>query len=1144
MTGTAPRAGSRLKHSTALLTTLFANSVVFGAVALWPNHAAANCVKSNDPTVAHDYFINEEFAPALNLEANCQGAPAGPQELLIVADTSIFGFETGVATGDGDTAWTIRNNGDITGLVTGVYNTFSRGADATSIYNNPGRNILGESFGINSPGLLTLNNDGAILSNNYIAVKTVLGGDVTNNINGVISGGYGPENDSHTGGGIVNYSRVTVNNHGEIKGKSVGVTNFSNGDATIINHDTGMITGRYGVSSAGFMALDNRGLVYGDEYGVVNFSISAARRSSITNKQDGTITGDKRGVYNIGALTIDNAGDITGGSGIYGGGTADTRIINRNSGSINGDTHGVNSFGLLTLTNSGAVEGGWYGVRSSSIGLSIITNNASGSIEVPVDTENASVIRSAVLNTGVLQITNFGDIGAREATYAAENFYDMRINNTGQIGSALNVGTAVLNHFDLTLDNSGRIEGRHFGVRTGEESPGTTTSTFITNQAAGTIVGGDYAIQAVTGPLSLTNAGTINGDVQAGAFNDTLELHTSSKINGRVDLGSGVDTLRLAGSDRSIEGYIDLNDYKGFDALEKTGDVVWTINTIRDESEQTIPFRVDKGPLFLETSIAPDLDFTVAYGATLGGHNSAINSLTAQNGAVIAPGGVEDDALGALFIDEDVVFKSGSTYEADVSYQQVKPGTVLEGRSDEIQARGEVRIEPGATLRINVTDPTEFGQTRIFTVITASGGIEGVFTTVTDNLPDIDLEAGYSNSNVVIALQPESSQSTASTALASTSNFSPKEIHPSGLMASLDNTQQFADTLLGRGATITAGPTATGLAMGAAERPHGAWWAPLGARAQIGQDIFFERDDAALGNYFFSLENNFNNGAPLSSPDLTGAFSRTSIADDGAVSGWAAAMGGLVFGVDYNLHDAGLPVAVGFASGFSRTDIASGASGADLEAWHLGVYANHEAKAFSVSGALAYTHHKYDFSRAVAFGAGAGEANSDTHGDSFIISGEAFYDLAARSEQQRLRFGPVATFNAVHATRDGFTETGLGILNLTVEDEAIRQATSGVGGAMRLSPTRIAGMRVSFEGRLLWEHVYGDVNARTVSSIPLAGASFETLSARPSARNRAAVGLSAAVAILDTVSLYTNYDGTIDSNTADHRLAAGLSWRF
>lgn len=269
-----------------------------------------------------------------------------------------------------------------------------------------------------------------------------------------------------------------------------------------------------------------------------------------------------------------------------------------------------------------------------------------------------------------------------------------------------------------------------------------------------------------------------------------------------------------------------------------------------------------------------------------------------------------------------------------------------------------------------------------------------------------------------------------------------------------------------------------------------------------------------------------------------GEVSKTS--SSGGISGWDARTGGVAFGLEHRFDE--IDGVAGLAGAVTDTDVDSGRSDADVNAWYVGGYTSANLGGFMLSGAVSYAWQSYDFDRRVPVAGGASTARGKADGGAFAASGEAFYNLAAPDAAGGVRFGPLATLETVHAKRDRFAETGAGVLNLNVGSETAHQTTSGLGVAVGVDQAS-DGMRLSADVRVAWEHVFGDRAVFARSAIPVAGAIFAASSAAAS-RNRVAVGAGAAVHLSQQVSAHVRYGGSFSASTTDHTGAVGLTYKF
>ncbi len=479
----------------------------------------------------------------------------------------------------------------------------------------------------------------------------------------------------------------------------------------------------------------------------------------------------------------------------------------------------------------------------------------------------------------------------------------------------------------------------------------------------------------------------------------------------------------------------------------------------------------------------------VGSGGTISGIGTLAGPVTVSGGGVVSPG---EGGTGTLTVAGDATFNDGSTFAVD---------TAPDGASERLAVNGRTVISDMGTILQVTGAGGGFPLSSSFTVLTSDGGVDGQFASVHDNLPDVDLEAIYQPD----AVQLRYFQTPGAT--------SPKQIHPSAQAAALDASRLFSQTMRRRG----------GLHAGASSETR-AFTSSAGLSAsEAGQT------------------------RPLASPALhnlsvwsaaMGETSKTSAS--GGTPGWDALSGGLAFGLEHRFDD--FDGVVGLAGATTGTNVDSGASNADVNAWYAGVYGTGQMGGLALSGALSYGWQAYTFDRQVPVGGAASRARGKADGTALSASGEAFYNLADPGASGGLRFGPLATLETVHAEREGFTETGAGILNLTVAKETAHQTTSGLGLAIGVDRS-LDGMRLSADLRLAWEHVFGDRAVTAASAIPVAGATFASASASTD-RDRVALGLGGALHVSDRIAAHIRYDGSFSDSSTDHSGAAGLTFTF
>jgi outer membrane autotransporter protein len=380
-----------------------------------------------------------------------------------------------------------------------------------------------------------------------------------------------------------------------------------------------------------------------------------------------------------------------------------------------------------------------------------------------------------------------------------------------------------------------------------------------------------------------------------------------------------------------------------------------------------------------------------------------------------------------------------------------------------------------------------------YTIIEADGGVSGAFATVQDNLPDLDFVVSYGDTAVTL------------TYTGSAGDTTPKELHGAGL-ASLPG--------------LATSGVLSGVTQGALGGGDGLTFASKGQTA----------GSAGGGRGWGQILGIFENAH-----------------DIGTTPGWQANTGGLMVGGDM-VPDTAAPAVLGAAFGYTDTRFNSGASTGQVDGFHLALYAGTRSGPLRLTGSLGAGYQSYDFTRRFTAAGAAREAKGSTSG--YVLNGsvEGFYDIAdlvglsAPSSAAALGFGPFAGLTVGYGRFDGFTETGAGVLNLTVGDTEVTRVQSvlGLSGSLDLD---MGGRRLVLDGSLGWEHVFQGRSVTTGSTIGVAGAAFTSATA-PIDSDRVAVGIGAAYAVSDRMTATIRYDGRIGSRGADHRASAGLNIAF
>ncbi|MEH6663657.1 MAG: autotransporter-associated beta strand repeat-containing protein [Brevundimonas sp.] len=467
--------------------------------------------------------------------------------------------------GNGDPATVSILTGSTLNGYTGVY--FNTGG--SHIFSNDGA-ITATVAGVFSNGGLSATNTGTITATTGAAFQFGFGASTVTNSGALTGGG-----DADTGFGVWSYNGATINNTGTITGGSGGVSSgrISSGTTyggllTITNGATGDITGDVGILTGGSssLTLNNSGLVEGAVSGGVVANGSGL--VSITNTAGGEILGVASGVAANGAATIINDGIITasatnvGTAGVVTG--AGGSITNTATGVISGGFQGVlNTAGALTITNAGTITGGapsdaiFSDGELTLVNTGIIEAHASGYSGVVFVGSGGSVVNAGLLRGGSNLDYGYG-VQVGGATTA--------VSITNQSGGLIDGGVGAIrihSNADVAID-----------LQTGSSTMGQIYSIgggTITTNVAG-VFNGAYNAAGGTGVdnLILAATGSMTG-ASLGAGDDSFAWQGGT-FSGLINGGTGTDSFISnlgAGA-----GSVDLASFSDFESIIHQSGVV------------------------------------------------------------------------------------------------------------------------------------------------------------------------------------------------------------------------------------------------------------------------------------------------------------------------------------------------------------------------------------------------------------------------------------------------------------------------------------------------------------------------------------------------------------------------------------------
>ncbi|WP_188002839.1 autotransporter family protein [Klebsiella aerogenes] len=392
-----------------------------------------------------------------------------------------------------------------------------------------------------------------------------------------------------------------INNSGIITGANNGIFVSEESSAiNITNTDTGVITGKNGLSSQIGVGLDNSGAITGTAGDGVALSDG---NSKISNS--GTVQGSQNGIN-----VVDSAkADIINSGLLGGGGTAvmfasskhNSLVLNTGS-SLIGDVISTGSTGnTLSLVGSGTEDSNFVGLNDGDGFASVKMNGEAWTL-----TGNLDIIGSGdslQVNSG--QLTLAGAVANSGNTLVAEAA-TLQLGN-GQktatlTGSMTNNGTVIFNQgsdstFATSIIGSGNVEKVDANTLTLTGTNSYTGNTLLKSGTTLVAEGATLGVADSDATLTIDNgaqfasAGEVNNniDILSGGIlaawnavegNATLRTSGVDTINGNVT-NSG--TLLLSAADNSVGNNFTINgDYTG-----SAGSQIVMNSTLGEDSSPT-----------------------------------------------------------------------------------------------------------------------------------------------------------------------------------------------------------------------------------------------------------------------------------------------------------------------------------------------------------------------------------------------------------------------------------------------------------------------------------------------------------------------------------------------------------------------------
>lgn len=867
-----------------------------------------------------------------------------------------------------------------------------------------------------------------------------------------------------SGSGTLN---VTGDGNVELGAAYLGYTAAGSG-AIVVDDASLSVTDRIGVGYNGTGALTIRnGAFMSSDGAILGWNAGSTGTATVTGagsrwRNTGTLYVGNLG---DGFLTIADGGEVTSTDGYVGTENgSDSELLVSGAGSswtMNGAFfagHNTGAEGTVTIASGGSISSlqGILGDLSGSVGTMTVTGAGS---------TWSAIVDPAVLYSGDLNVGRHG------------TGYLSVLNGGSVTGNRLHIGNEVGSSGEVIVSGAGSNLTVADRLSIGIEGDGELT---VAN--GGTVSADRIVIADDAGSSGIPNIGAAAGDAAATA--------------GVID----TDTVIFGDGDGEIVFNHTATDYVFGADVTGTG----TLSFLSGITELTGDYSAFTGGLSIEgglVSVNTDTLSVVADvldGATLGG-TGTLGNVAVVSGGTVAPG----NSIGTISVG-DITFASGSFYSVEVDDL---------GNSDLINASGTATIDSGATVTVGPENGTDDGSTytsgTVYTILSAAGGVNGTFGTLTDSFAFLDGRLTYDADNVFLTLLRND---IAFSSLAETRN----QIAVGTALESLAIGDPLYDAVVGLGAADV---------QGAFDDLSGDIHAST--KGMLVDDSHYVRDafnarllgDASQGHGFWT--------------SAFGAWARSE--SDGNAGSLAHSTGGFAGGADTVLAD---EWRMGFAGAYSQTsfdEASRGASGTSDNST-LGLYGGRSFGALDLRFGAAYTWHEISTERTVDAGSLDDRNEADYDARTAQLFGEASYDI----DTSLGRISPFAGLAYVHLRTDGFTETG-GVTAVSADADSY-DTTYGTLGLRGEAPLALGDTKAVLHGMVGWRHDFGD--GLPDARLAFAGSDSFTVYGVPSARDVAVMEAGFSVPVSENALLGLSYAGQAGEGEWEQQVKGRLDVRF
>ena len=695
--------------------------------------------------------------------------------------------------------------------------------------------------------------------------------------------------------------------------------------------------------------------------------------------------------------------------------------------------------------------------------------------------------------------------------------------------------TSFANAGSITSARGPAVEATAGGTFT---NTGTIRSTGTTANSIGILIRNNVNAEIV-------NSGTIGGGSTAISFalaggtafaaTYTLRLQTGSVLNGNVLGGANTDRLILEGT-----GTESIAKFSAFETLTMNG-TDWTLNGNGTFSTSAT---VQGGIMRVAGQLTSPI-VSVLSGGTLTGTGTVAGNVSTSSG-----GTVQVNAATTLVFNGNYIHQSGGFFTVGVTTTTTGLLTITGIGHTATLNGGTVRVEAGMG---NYTPNTQY------TILTATGGVNGTFGGVTTNFAFLTPTLSYDANNVYLNLAlnnlnfaavgntpNQRSSGTGVEALGLSNSLVSKiltlspeqaraafdslsgEIHPSIQTLLLNDNALLRDAILGRQRQDagSSGPSAGAISFA----DDGTGTSSLMSYTKPGTS----RLPAKARPWPVKA-------APINALVHTvwaqgyGNFAR--IDGDGNAASLRYNTGGGVAGYDVTING---NARIGFALGGAHSDARVDArlSTATIDTFNAAIYAGGYVGNLALRGAGSYSRHEVSTNRTIMFPGFSDQATARYNAGTAQLFGETAYGLT----QGPLRSEAFGNLAYVRVDTDAFGELSNGGAALSVAS-AQTNSTFSTLGLRAQTPVPFAAMPIIARASLGWQHAFDAGAPISLMAFSTSPAPF-VIAGVPLARDMLATEAGLEAAIRYNVAATLAYSSRINAETSAHAVTGKLAVNF